>query len=52
MKTYKRYSAGFKEQALVKVYSRSNDQTIELIANELNINVTTPLRQNSCRLKF
>lgn len=41
MKTYKRYSAGFKEQALVKVYSRSNDQTIELIANELNINVTT-----------
>ena len=41
MKTYKRYSVGFKEQALVKVYSRSNDQTIELIANELNINVTT-----------
>ncbi len=32
---------GFKEQALVKVYNRSNDQTIELIANELNINVTT-----------
>ena len=41
MKTYKRYSVGFKEQALVKVYSRSNDQTIELVANELNINVTT-----------
>ena len=41
MKTYKRYSLGFKEQALVKVYSRSNDQTIESIANELNINVTT-----------
>ena len=41
MKTYKRYSVGFKEQALVKVYNRSNDQTIELIANELNINVTT-----------
>ncbi len=41
MKTYKRYSAGFKEQALVKVYSRSNDQTIEMVANELNINVTT-----------
>ena len=41
MKTYKRYLVGFKEQALVKVYSRSNDQTIELIANELNINVTT-----------
>lgn len=35
MKTYKRYSAGFKEQALVKVYSRSNDQTIEMVANEL-----------------
>jgi transposase-like protein len=41
MKTYKRYSVGFKEQALVKVYSRSNDQTIESIANELTINVTT-----------
>ena len=41
MKTYKRYSVGFKEQALVKVYSRSNNQTIESIANELNINVTT-----------
>ena len=41
MKTYKRYSVGFKEQALVIVYNRSNDQTIELIANELNINVTT-----------
>ena len=41
MKAYKRYSVGFKEQALVKVYSRSNDQTIELVANELNINVTT-----------
>ena len=26
---------------MVKVYSRSNDQTIELVANELNINVTT-----------
>ena len=35
MKTYKRYSVGFKEQALVKVYSRSNNQTIESIANEL-----------------
>jgi transposase-like protein len=41
MKTYKRYSVGFKEQALVKVYSRSNDQTIRSVANELNINVTT-----------
>ena len=41
MKTYKSYSVGFKEQALVKVYSRRNDQTIEMVANELNINVTT-----------
>ena len=38
MKKYKRYSAGFKEQALVKVYSRGNDQTIQSIANALNIN--------------
>ena len=41
MKKYKRYSAGFKEQALVKVYSRGNDQSIQSIANELNINLTT-----------
>jgi transposase-like protein len=41
MKKYRRYSAGFKEQALVKVYSRSNDQTIQSVANELNINLTT-----------
>jgi transposase-like protein len=41
MKKYKRYSAGFKEQALVKVYSRGNDQTIQSVANELNINLTT-----------
>ena len=40
MKKYKRYSAGFKEQALVKVYSRGNDQTIQSIANALNINLT------------
>ena len=41
MKKYKRYSAGFKEQALVKVFSRSNNQTIQSVANELNINLTT-----------
>jgi len=41
MKTYKKYSEDFKEQALVKVYNRNNDQTIEMVANELNINVTT-----------
>jgi len=41
MKKYKRYSAGFKEQALVKVYSRGNNQTIQSVANELNINLTT-----------
>ena len=41
MKKYKRYSAGFKEQALVKVYSRGNDQSIQSVANALNINLTT-----------
>ena len=41
MKKYKRYSAGFKEQALVKVYCRGNDQSIQSVANELNINLTT-----------
>lgn len=41
MKKYKRYSAGFKEQALVKVYSRSNDQSIQSVASALNINLTT-----------
>lgn len=41
MKKYKRYSVGFKEQALVKVYSRSNNQTIQSVANELNVNLTT-----------
>ena len=41
MKKYKRYSAGFKEQALVKVYSLVNDQTIQSVADELNIHLTT-----------
>ena len=40
MKKYKRYSAGFKEQALVKVYSRGNNQSIQSVADELNINLT------------
>ena len=41
MKKYKRYSAGFKEQALVKVYNRGNDQSVQSVANELNIHLTT-----------
>ena len=41
MKKYKRYSAGFKEQALVKVYGRGHDQSIQSVANALNINLTT-----------
>ena len=41
MKNYKRYSAGFKEQALVKVYSRGNNQSVQSVADELNINLTT-----------
>ncbi|WP_340124595.1 transposase [Methylobacter svalbardensis] len=41
MKKYKRYSAGFKEQALVKVYSRGNGQSIQSVADELNINLAT-----------
>ena len=41
MKKYKRYTAGFKEQALVKVYSRGNNQSVQSVADELNINLTT-----------
>jgi len=41
MKKHKRYSAGFKEQALVKVYSRCNNQSIQSVADALNINLTT-----------
>jgi len=41
MKKYKRYSVGFKEQALVKAYNRGNDQSIQSVANELNIHLTT-----------
>ena len=41
MKTYTRYSKDFKEQALVKVYSRENDQSIQDVANDLNICLQT-----------
>lgn len=41
MKTYTRYSEDFKEQALVKVYSRENDQSIQDVANDLNICLQT-----------
>lgn len=37
---YKTYSLAFKEQALVKVYSRGN-RTIESVAEELNMKVAT-----------
>jgi hypothetical protein len=39
MKT--KYQSGFKEQALRKVFARSNDQTVESIATDLNMNVGT-----------
>jgi transposase len=41
MKTYTRYSEDFKEQALVKVYSRGKDQSIQGIANDLSISLQT-----------
>ena len=41
MKTNIKYSEGFKEQALIKVYSRGNAQTIQNIADDLNIRVQT-----------
>ena len=41
MKTYTRYSADFKEQALAKVYNRRNDQSIQDVANDLNIRLHT-----------
>jgi len=37
MKTYTRYSEDFKEQALAKVYSRGNNQSIQDVANDLNL---------------
>ena len=41
MKTYTRYSEDFKEQALAKVYNRGNDQSIQDVANDLNICLQT-----------
>lgn len=41
MKTYTRYSEDFKEQALAKVYSRGNDQSIQAVADDLNICLQT-----------
>ena len=41
MKTYTRYSEGFKEQALAKVYSRRNDQSIQDVADDLHICLQT-----------
>ena len=41
MKTYTRYSEDFKEQALAKVYTRGNNQSIQDVANDLNICLQT-----------
>jgi transposase-like protein len=41
MKTYTRYSESFKEQALAKVYSRGNSQSIQDVADDLNISLQT-----------
>ena len=41
MKKYTRYSEGFKDQALAKIYSRGNEQSIQGIADDLNINLQT-----------
>ena len=41
MKTYTRYSENFKEQALAKVFSRGNDQSIQGVADDLNICLQT-----------
>jgi transposase-like protein len=41
MKTYTRYSEDFKEQALAKVYSRRKDQSIQDVADDLNICLQT-----------
>ena len=40
MKKYTRYSEGFKEQALEKVFSRGNEQSIQRVADSLNINLS------------
>ena len=39
MKTYTRHSEDFKEQALSKVYNRGNEQSIQGVADDLNINL-------------
>lgn len=41
MKAYTKYSEDFKEQALAKVYSRGNNQSIQDVANDLNICLQT-----------
>jgi len=41
MKAYTRYSEDFKEQALTKVYTRGNNQSIQDVANDLNICLQT-----------
>ena len=41
MQTNIKYSEGFKEQALAKVYSRGNAQTIQDIADDLKISLQT-----------
>jgi transposase-like protein len=41
MKTYTRYSEDFKEQALTKVFNRGHDQSIQDVANDLNICLQT-----------
>jgi transposase-like protein len=41
MKSYTRYTKDFKEQALAKVYSRGHDQSIQDVANDLNICLQT-----------
>ena len=40
-KTNIKYSEGFKKQALAKVYNRGNAQTIQDIADDLNISLQT-----------
>ena len=41
MKTFTRYSEDFKEQALAKVFNRGNNQSIQDVANDLNICLQT-----------
>jgi transposase-like protein len=41
MKSYTRYSKDFKEQALTKVFKRGNGQSIQDVANDLNICLQT-----------